>query len=155
MPIKKTRWVIIIGLLRRELAAPHASRSKMGVSSGTRPRPRTFRTTPVPHPLAGARKPSACLTGEAVAMGIGRLQPWVRVRSRVVSRLLQRYALVTSRSAAAGPATSQAHPLGSRGMDTVEKPGAIRQFYRVKGARNFASTCPERRFGHGGRLSQA
>ena len=31
-------------------------------------------------------------------MGIGRLQPWVRVRSRVVSRLLQRYALVTSLS---------------------------------------------------------
>ena len=46
-----------------------------------------------------------CSGREAVAMGIGRLQPWVRVRSRVVSRLLQRNALVMSRSAAAGPAT--------------------------------------------------
>ena len=56
-------------------------------------------------------------------MGIGRLQPCVRVRSRVVSRLLQRNALVTSRSAAAAPSTSEVHPSGSRPTDTVEKTG--------------------------------
>ena len=72
-------------------------------------------------------------------MGIGRLQPWVRVRSRVVSRLLQRYALplVTSRSAAAGPATSQVHPLGSRAMDTVEKTRCYAPDLSSKGAPQF------------------
>ena len=79
-----------------------------------------FSTVSMPRDPKNPRIPARG-TGTPVAMGIGRLQPWVRVRSRVVSRLLQRYALVTSRSAAAGPATSQAHPLGSRGMDTVEK----------------------------------
>ena len=75
--------------------------------------------SPRPITVTSARCPSQ-LPRPSLAC---RLQPWVRVRSRVVSRLLQRYALVTSRSAAAGPATSQAHPLGSRGMDTVEKTG--------------------------------
>ena len=76
-------------------------------------------------------------------MGIGRLQPWVRVRSRVVSRLLQRYALVTSRSAAAGPATSQVHPLGSRAMDTVEKTGCYTPVLSSKGTPQFREHMSE------------
>ena len=76
-------------------------------------------------------------------MGIGRLQPWVRVRSRVVSRLLQRNALVMSRSAAAGPDTSRAHPLGSRPTDTVEKTGCYTPVLSSKGTPQFREHVSE------------
>ena len=76
-------------------------------------------------------------------MGIGRLQPWVRVRSARsrLSRLLQRNALVMSRSAAAGPEvrpdTSHGRtPWAQLGVTSHgysrKKPGAMRQFCRVK-----------------------
>ena len=56
-----------------------------------------------PRPIGSRRA-----TGEAVAMGFGRLQPWVRVRSRVVSRLLQRNALVYAVVLCATPAVPEA-----------------------------------------------
>ena len=76
-------------------------------------------------------EPLARATGEAVVMGIGRLQPWVRVPALESSLACCNaiYALVTSRSAAAGPASSTVAPLGSRAMDTVEKAGGSRVLY--------------------------
>ena len=48
-----------------------------------------------------------------------------------------RSALVTSRSAAAGPDTSRVHPLGSRATDTVEKTGCYTSVLSSKAAPQF------------------
>ena len=64
-------------------------------------------------------------------------------RSKTTSSLLQRSALVTSRSVAAGPSTSQVHPSGSRPTDTVEKTGCYTAVLSSKGATQFREHVSE------------